>query len=79
MTKELLLLSDKSSGSTILEYELLKHSKIEHVKYTSHQDHETLYWLKAAVLLKSPNIYFLGVNTFPSIICKNVYCKIFKI
>lgn len=79
MTRELLLLSDKSSGSTILEYELLKHSKIEHVKYTSHQDHETLYWLKAAVLLKkSKYLFFGGKYPFPVSYAKTSIAKFLK-
>ena len=79
MTRELLLLSDKSSGSTILEYELLKHSEIEHVKYTSHLDHETLYWLKAAVLLKkSKHLFFGGKYPFPVSYAKTSILKFLK-
>lgn len=79
MTRELLLLSDKSSGSTILEYEILKHSKIEHVKYTSHHDHETLYWLKAAVLLKkSKHLFFGGKYPFPISYAKTSILKFLK-
>jgi len=57
-TNEIFLLSDKSSGSTIFEYELLRHPKIVAVKYTPHNDHETLFWLKAAVLLGRPTSEF---------------------
>lgn len=49
-----LLLSDKSSGSTIFQYELLKHKAMRAVPWTMHNDHETLYWVKAACLLDMP-------------------------
>ncbi|MEM1056849.1 MAG: sulfotransferase [Bacteroidota bacterium] len=54
-----LLLSDKSSGSTALQYELLRHPSIRAVEYTMHNDHETLYWVKAAVLLEQPAVDFV--------------------
>ena len=46
-----ILLSDKRSGSTLLEQELCKHSAIAHISYTPHTYNETHYWLKAACLL----------------------------
>ena len=52
------LLSDKSSGSTAFQYELLKHPHISAAEYTPHNDHETLFWLKAAVALKKPQEHF---------------------
>ena len=51
----ILLLSDKSSGSTIFQYELLKHAAVRAVEWTMHNDHETLYWVKAACLLGFPD------------------------
>jgi sulfotransferase family protein len=51
MVKNIILLSDKSSGSTILQKELLKHPDINAVNYTMHNEHETLFWLKAARIL----------------------------
>lgn len=57
---QILLLSDKSSGSTIFQYELLKHPEISGAKYTSHNDHETLFWVKAAVLLGRPKSEFFN-------------------
>lgn len=52
--KVVLLLSEKSSGSTALQYELCKHPAVNLVRFTEHNDHETLYWLKAASLLQRP-------------------------
>lgn len=54
-----LLLSDKSSGSTALQYELLRHPSVRAVRYTMHNDHETLYWVKAAVLLGQEPVDFV--------------------
>jgi hypothetical protein len=54
-----LLLSDKSSGSTALQYELLKHPRVQAVGYTMHNDHETLFWVKAAVLLGQEQVDFV--------------------
>lgn len=54
-----LLLSDKSSGSTALQYELLRHPDVRAVGYTMHNDHETLYWVKAAVLLGQDPVDFV--------------------
>lgn len=54
-----LLLSDKSSGSTALQYELLRHPSVKAVGYTMHNDHETLFWVKAAVLLGQEPVDFV--------------------
>ncbi len=50
----IMLLSDKSSGSTALQYELAKHSCIKLVQSTRHNEQETLYWNKAAAVLGLP-------------------------
>lgn len=50
MNKSVILLSDKSSGSSILQRELLKNPAINSVRFTSHNECETQYWLKAAVI-----------------------------
>jgi hypothetical protein len=55
-----LLLSDKRSGSTLLERELCRHSGVQHVSYTPHAHNETHYWLKAACLLRVPESEFSG-------------------
>ena len=49
--RTVLLLSDKSSGSTALQAELLRHPEVRAVGYTMHNDHETLFWVKAAALV----------------------------
>ena len=54
-----LLLSDKSSGSTALQTEILRHPDVRAVGYTMHNDHETLFWIKAAVLLGQPPVDFV--------------------
>ena len=45
------ILSDKSSGSSILQAVLRAHPSINGVAKTPHQEGETLYWNKAAALL----------------------------
>jgi hypothetical protein len=45
------ILSDKSSGSSILQAELRTHPSVNGVMVTPHQEGETLYWNKAAALL----------------------------
>lgn len=55
-----LLLSDKRSGSTILQDELCKHSGISHVDYSPHTYFETHHWLKAAVMLERPGALYSG-------------------
>lgn len=37
---------------------MLKHPEVRAVSYTPHNDHETLYWLKAAVVLKMKGDWF---------------------
>lgn len=46
-----MILSDKSSGSTVLQNELAKSKQINIVKYTRHYENETLYWNKAVAVL----------------------------
>ncbi|MGI8517441.1 MAG: sulfotransferase family protein [Acidimicrobiia bacterium] len=46
-----LILSDKSSGSSILQTEMLKHPSVRALAKTPHQEGETLFWNKAAALL----------------------------
>lgn len=59
---QVLILSDKSSGSSILQRELLKSSVVNAVDWTHHTEHETLYWVKAACLLGFPASSFAGGN-----------------
>jgi hypothetical protein len=51
----LVLLSDKRSGSTFFQRELLKHPEIQTVKYSSHRYLETHHWLKGAMILSPEN------------------------
>lgn len=52
--KCIMILSDKSSGSSILQNELLKNSNINIINYTRHFEHETLFWNKAVAVLGLP-------------------------
>lgn len=56
--KSLIILSQKSSGSSILQNELTKHPDIHHAAHTQHYENETLYWIKAACLLEFPKETF---------------------
>jgi hypothetical protein len=49
--KVIFIISEKSSGSTILKDEIARHPDIRLVRKTEHNSHETLYWVKAACLL----------------------------
>jgi hypothetical protein len=49
-----MILSDKSSGSTALQDYLVRFAGGRHVEKTRHNEHETLYWTKAASLLGRP-------------------------
>jgi len=49
-----MILSDKSSGSTILQNELLKGENMHIIQYTRHFEHETLFWNKAVAILGLP-------------------------
>jgi len=53
-----ILLSDKRSGSTLLERELCSLPGVAHVDYTPHSYNETHYWVKAACLLDAPSRLF---------------------
>ena len=54
------LLSDKRSGSTMLEEEICKHPDISPVDYTPHTFRETQHFLKGAVMLGMPSVMFMG-------------------
>ncbi len=55
-----ILLSEKSSGSSILQNELCKHPSINHIVTTEHYEHETLFWLKAACLVEDNKSLFFN-------------------
>jgi hypothetical protein len=50
----IVILSDKSSGSSALQEYLVRFAGGRHVEKTRHNEHETLYWTKAASLLGLP-------------------------
>lgn len=50
----IVILSDKSSGSSALQEYLVRFAGGRHVERTRHNEHETLYWTKAASLLGRP-------------------------
>ncbi|MFX1590527.1 MAG: sulfotransferase [Promethearchaeota archaeon] len=51
-----LLLSDKSSGSTIIQKEFLKHPEINHIYKNEKKIQETAYWNRAAAFLDRPQV-----------------------
>ncbi len=59
-----LLLSDKRSGSTIVQNELSKHSLVQHVDYSPHTYFETQHWLKGASLLEMPEQTWYGHKVY---------------
>lgn len=63
--KVLILLSDKRSGSTLLQKELCAHADIQTVAHSPHTYLETHHWLKAAVLLNLPAEKFASGKLYP--------------
>lgn len=59
-----ILLSDKRSGSTMLQDELRRHPDIQRVDYSPHTYFETHHWLKAAVLLRRPDALYGDGRTY---------------
>lgn len=55
-----LILSDKSSGSSALQGTLAADSRIRVVPFTHHQENETLYWVKAAAFLGLPQPHMIN-------------------
>lgn len=53
-TKCIVILSEKSSGSSACQNILAKFADIKHVAKTRHYENETLYWTKAASVLGLP-------------------------
>ncbi len=54
--KSIIILSEKSSGSSSCQNLLAKFADIQHVKRTRHYQNETLYWTKAASVLNLPQV-----------------------
>lgn len=55
----IIILSEKSSGSSALQHLLTMCAKIRYVDKTRHNEHETLYWTKAASVLDLPQLDML--------------------
>jgi hypothetical protein len=56
IAKNIILLSEKSSGSSACQNLLAKMATIKHVSKTRHFQNETLYWTKAASILGKPQL-----------------------
>jgi len=54
--KSIIILSEKSSGSSVCQNLLAKFANIQHVSKTRHFENETLYWTKAASVLGKPQL-----------------------
>ena len=54
--KSIIILSEKSSGSSACQNLLAKFANIRHVANTRHYENETLYWTKAASILGKPQL-----------------------
>ena len=52
--KSIIILSEKSSGSSACQSFLAKFANVQHVENTRHYFNETLYWTKAASILNKP-------------------------
>lgn len=50
------ILSDKSSGSSALHRAILNHPEAQCIRWTRHNENETLFWNKAAALLEQPQV-----------------------
>jgi hypothetical protein len=59
MPKSLIILSNKSSGSSACQSLLAKCADIKHVNKTRHFENETLYWTKAASILRKQQLNML--------------------
>jgi uncharacterized protein YceK len=60
-----LILSDKSSGSSVLQRELAKHSAVNIMRKPHHQENETLFWSKAAAVLDLPQPAMIDSSILP--------------
>ena len=54
--KCIIILSTKSSGSSVLQRLLTQDGYVQHISKTRHKENETLYWTKAASLLGLPQV-----------------------
>ena len=63
-SKVIILISDKRSGSTLFQRELLKHPQIQTLAYSPHTYSESHHWLKAAVMLSQNSQGFHGNRVY---------------
>lgn len=63
--RSILILSDKSSGSTALQSELARHSAVRLLSRPPHQAGESLYWSKAVALLGLPQPQMIDSRLIP--------------
>ncbi|MEL6828563.1 MAG: sulfotransferase [Pseudomonadota bacterium] len=64
MSRVIILLSDKRSGSTMFQDEFCRHPDVQTVPYTPHTYLETHWWLMAAVLLDRPHSLFVSNSVY---------------
>lgn len=57
--KCIVILSDKSSGSSALQYRIEKFPDVKLISKTRHSEKETLFWTKAASILDLPQVKIL--------------------
>lgn len=58
---------------------MLKHPQLQAVRFTTHNEHETLYWLKAAVILGLKTDWFYGKKKpFPKYYAKNAIRQLLR-
>lgn len=60
-----IILSDKSSGSSALQYTLARHDDVRLVSWTPHRHFETMYWMKAAAILGLEQPQMITSNYLP--------------
>ncbi|MFP4339585.1 MAG: sulfotransferase [Cyclobacteriaceae bacterium] len=56
MYKSIILLSEKSSGSSAFQQLLSAVQEVKHIRSTRHFENESLYWTKAASILQMPQL-----------------------
>jgi hypothetical protein len=60
--KCLILLSDKSTGSSAIQRELAKYTEVNTLQWSPHAQNESLFWIKAATLFGKPQSSMLYGN-----------------
>ncbi|MGH7965949.1 MAG: sulfotransferase [Candidatus Binatia bacterium] len=61
-TKCIIILSEKSSGSSAIQNLLAQSSRIQHIGKSRHFENETLYWTKAASVFRRPQLSMVDSN-----------------